>query len=219
MAGVNGPALRLAQICFLGMVFLLAWMKTPVNIGGLNAYPADFVFVATAVLWIVALLRRETALRWHRAYWLLGLYFAAMALSATQSMDPQRSAFKLLTHIYLLALPVLAFNLIRTTEEVRRVARWWVASTAAIACLGVATLLLFPFLGPHGVLDWPLHHFGTLPPGPYPRLELTFTYPSTLANYLSVGVMLLLVGARLGWFGLRIATVLTASVVLCAFFG
>ncbi|MDQ3478388.1 MAG: O-antigen ligase family protein [Pseudomonadota bacterium] len=141
-----------------------------------------------------------------------------MAFSVPQSMDPRHSAFKLLTQVYLLGLPVLAFNLFRTMEDLRRVAWWWVASAGVMVGFGVATLLLFPFLGPDGILDWPLHHFGTLPPGPYPRLELSFSYPSTLANYLSVVVMLVLVGTRLGWFDGKIATALTVGLVLCAFF-
>ncbi len=114
--------LRLARICFLSMVALLVWMKTPVTISGLKAYAANFLLVVTALVWIVALLRKETQLRWHRAYWLLGLYFAAMALSVPQSGDPRHSAFKLLTQVYLLGLPVLAFNLFRTMEDLRRVA-------------------------------------------------------------------------------------------------
>ncbi|MBA3525628.1 MAG: hypothetical protein H0T82_01735, partial [Sphingomonas sp.] len=81
-----------------------------------------------------------------------------MAFSVPQSMDPRHSAFKLLTQVYLLGLPVLAFNLFRTMEDLRRVAWWWVASAGVMVGFGVATLLLFPFLGPDGILDWPLHH-------------------------------------------------------------
>lgn len=213
-----GTAFRLAQACFLLMVLSLAWMKAPVSIGGLESYPADYLFVVTAALWVAALLRGETAVRWHPAYWLIGLYFAAMAVSATQSAEPQRSAFKLLTQAHLLALPVLTFNLIRTMADLRRVASWWVAAAAAIASLGVATLLLFPFLGADSILSWPLHHFGTLPPGPYPRLELTFTYPAMLVNYFTVAVALVLAGTRLGWFRPRIAWVLTTAILLSSFF-
>ena len=212
------PALRLAQATFLAMIFSLGWMKDPVSIGGLGAFPSDFLFLVTAVLWLLALLRRETDLRWHRVYWLLGAYFLAMTLSVEASADPQRSVFKLATQAYLLALAILTFNLVRTLKDLERVARWWVAAAAAVACLGVGTLLLFPLLGRDSILSWPLHHFGTLPPGPYPRLELTFSFPAMLVNYLTVAMAMLLIGRRLGWFSKDFAWAVGAGVFLSALF-
>ena len=207
-----------AQLCYLVMILLLVWMKDPLTIGGLDAYPADYLFVAAAVLWLVALVRGETSVRWHRGYWIIALYFAAMSLSALHSSFPQRSAFKLLTQVYLLALPILTFNLIRTLPDFIRLVRWWMTATAGVAFLGVATLLLFPFFGANSALSWPLHHFGTLPPGAYPRLELTFSFPAMLANYLTVSVALLLIAVRLGWLNSSIGVVLGAGILLSALF-
>ncbi|MBA3577409.1 MAG: O-antigen ligase family protein [Sphingomonas sp.] len=212
------PCLRLAQLTFLLFVLSLAWMKTPVNLRGLGAIPADFIFLLALSLWFLALWRKEARFRFHKAYWLLVFYFAAMALSAFYSDDPQRSAFKLLTQAYLLAFPVLTFNLVRTSADLRRLFGWWVAGAAAVASVGVATLLLFPLLGPDSILAWTLHNFGTLPPGPYPRLELSFSFPSTLANYLGATLMLLLIGYRLCWFSRSTTIVIGAAIVLSAFF-
>lgn len=214
----GGSALRLAQLSYLLMVLLLGWMRTPLTIQGLDAFPMDLAFVAAASLWLVALVRKETSFRFHWAYWLLIAYFAAMALSLVNSGDPQRTAFKLLTQIYLLSLPVITFNLFRTMADLRRVFTWWLAGTAAVALLGVATLLLFPVLGPNSMLDGPLHHFGTLPPGPYPRLELTTGFPGMLANYLGTSLMLVLIGERLGWFSRRVAIVVGGAILVSALF-
>lgn len=214
----EGAVLRLAKYSFLLLLFSLAWMKAPLSIHGLDAFPADLLFIVTAALWLLALVAGQAELRWHRAFWLLGLYFAAMAASALVSEEPRRSAFKLLTQVYLLSLPVLAFNLVAATRDLRRVMGWWVAGSALVALIGAATLLLFPLLGPDSVLAWPLHHFGTLPAGPYPRLELTFLYPSMLASYLGVSLMLLLIGERLGWVGRRTAMILCVALLASALF-
>ncbi len=214
----RGSALRLAHLFFLLMVFLFGWMRMPLNIQGLDAYPMDLAYLAAASLWLVALVRKEISLRFHGFYWLLLAYFAALALSLMNSDDLQRSAFKLLTQLYLLSLPVIAFNLFRTMADLRRVFTWWLAGTACVALLGVATLLLFPLLGPNSILHEPLHSFGTLPPGPYPRLDLTFESPAMLAHYLGTSLMLLLIGERLGWFNRRVAIAFGGAIFLSAVF-
>lgn len=214
----DGPVLRLAKFSFLLLLFSLAWMKAPLTILALDAFPSDLLFIVTVTLWLLALIVRQADLRWHPAFWLLALYFAAMVASAFVSEAPRQSAFKLLTQAYLLSLPVLTFNLIATEGDLRRVIRWWVGGSAIVAMLGAATLLLFPLLGLDSFLKWPLHNFGTLPPGPYPRLELTFLFPSMLANYLGVSLMLLLVGKRMGWVGRRTTVLLGIAIFASALF-
>lgn len=210
--------LRLARLAFLLAVVALIWMKQPLMIGGLPAIPADLLFLVSGLLWVAALAAGQARLRWHGAFWLLLVYFAAMAVSASQAADPTRSAVKLLTQAYLLGLPVLAFNLTETRADLRRVFVTWIAAAAIVAAYAALTLLLFPFLGPQSWLAGPLHHFGTLPPGPYPRLELTFLFPSMLANYLTTSLMVLLVCRRLGWVGRRLSTIAGAGMVLAALF-
>jgi len=213
----SGRVLRLAQYSYLLMIVSLTWMKTPLIVRGLEVLPADLLFLATAGFWVAALAMRQTRLRLHPAFWLLGLYLAAMAISVTVSADPGRSAFKLLTQGYLLALVLITYNLIHSRAEFRRLLRWWVAAATALGALGVATLALFPLLGP-AALDRLLHPSGTIPPGPYPRLELTFAYPAILANYLGVSLMLLLIARRLGWVGRRPAAAAGAAMLASALF-
>lgn len=212
------PFLRLAAFSFLLLLASLSWMQAPLKVRGLDAFPMDLLYILAAGSWLVALVRGETDLRWHRGFLLLATYFLAMMASALVSPDPERSAFKLLTQAYLLSLPILVFNLVRTLADLRRAVMWWVAGAGAVALLGAATLLLFPILGPDSALDGLLHGFGTLPPGPYPRLELTFLFPAMLANYLGVSLMLVLIGSRLGWFRRGPAMALGAALFATALF-
>lgn len=212
------PLLRWAKCSFFLQLFLLAWMKRGVAIQGLEAFPADLLFLVTMALWAAALAARQARLRLHPAFLLLVLYLAALALSGIFSVDRQTSAFKLLTQIYLLMLPVLAFNLITTLDDLKRAFAWWLAGAVAVGAYGVATVLLFPFFGYHSFLSEPLHHFGTLPPGFYPRIELTFEYPAMLANYLGVSLMFVLVEERLGWLGRTRAIACAAVILVSALF-
>lgn len=216
--GTRRPFLQAATGAFLLLVALLPWMKYGIIIFGLEAYPVDFLFVLTFGLWVAALATGQAHFHGHRSFVLLGLYFAAMAVSAAASEDRAVSAFKLLTQVYLLLLPVLAFNLIRTEAELKRVFLWWLVPALAVASYGVVTLLLFPFFGWHSFLREPLHNFGTLPAGPYPRIELTFTYPSMLANYLGVSLMLLLLAYNRGWISRRATLAGAAALLASAFF-
>jgi hypothetical protein len=192
-------------------------MKHPVMIRGLAAFPVDFVFLIVAALWLVALMTRAARFRFDPAFLLLGLYFAAMALSLSQSPDVEKSAFKLLTQAYLLALPVLVFNLVRTADGMKRTFAAWIAAAGVIGLLGTVTVISLPFVGRDSVLGWTIHHFGTLPPGPYVRLEITFQFPAMLANFLGVALMLVLIAARYGWLstkaGLALAAVIGISTV------
>jgi O-antigen ligase len=215
---IHAPLFEAAKRTFLVMLLLLPWMKHGVTIRGLEAYPTDFVFLLTMALWLAALITGQTRLRLHPSFLLLAFYFAAMAVSAIVSFDPRTSAFKLLTQVYLLALPVLAFNLVRTETELKRALAWWLCPAIAVGAYGVATLLLFPFFGWDSFLRAPLHHFGTLPPGPYPRIELTFEFPAMLANYLGVSLMFLLIAKTLGWLGRTTAVACAAALLVSAFF-
>jgi len=209
---------RLAQISFLLMVASLIWMKHPWIIGGLPAIPADVLFVLTMGLWAASLATGQSRLRWHPALWLLVAYFAAMALSATQAADQLRSGVKLLTQLYLLSLPLLVYNLVDSVGELRRVFRTWIAASAVLALVGTITVLLFPALGPDSILAPMLHHYGTLRPGSYPRLELTFLYPAMMVSLLAVSLMILLISRRLGWVERPLALVVGAGLLLTSLF-
>jgi O-antigen ligase len=212
------PLLDAANLGFLLLLALLPLMKRGITINGLTAYPIDLLFLITMAFWLAALATGQARLRLDRFVLPLAAYFAAMAVSTVMSVDRPTSAFKLLTQVYLLLLPVLAFNLVRTQADLRRAFAWWLIPAIMVSAYGVVTLLLFPFFGWHSFLREPLHHFGTLPPGPYPRIELTFAFPSMLANYLGVSLMFLLLAGTLRWIRPQTMIAAAAAILLSAFF-
>lgn len=185
--------LRLARLFFLLLVLSLPLMNPALSVAGLRVTLTDLLYLITVLLWSAALATRSAHFRWHSTFWLLLLYFAALLVSAIFSSDPERSAIKMATQAYLLSLPVLAFNLVDTEVEMGRVLRAWLAATALVAGFGVLTLALFALGVDRAALQYPLHPFGTLPPGNYPRLDLTFTHPAMLCNYLTVSLAMLLI--------------------------
>ena len=197
--------------------FALLWMKDPLLIGGLPAFPADLLFVIAAGSWVLSLLRQPSKLRWSNGFWPLLLYFAALAFSTMFAADQRTSSFKLATEAYLMAIPLLVYSLVDSWNELRRLFLYYVTGAAFVGVLGTMTVLLFPLFG-HAPLAGTLHHYGTLQPGPYPRLEVTFEYPAMMANYLALAMMLVILSERCGWLSGRVAVLLGAAMGITALF-
>src|SRR4051794_25971286 len=173
-------------------------------LGGLRVIAADLVYAAAAAL-LLAALAGGLRLQWDRLFLPLAGWFAAMAVSALFSTEPRRSAFKLATELYLLSIPMLVLQLVRNEAVLKRLLQAWLLAAAGVAALGLLALALF-FLAPqHWLLDYLLNPKGTLPPGPYPRFDLSFTHPAMLGLYMSVSILILLGCARAGWVTKRLA--------------
>ena len=210
--------LRSAKYLLPLLVFSLAFMKPPIRLFGFSGAPADFIFLAALLLWGAALLKGEARFRWNNAYWLLALYFAAMAASAIASDNPEKAGLKLATQAYLLSLPVLAASLIDRRDDLRRVFRWWLAGTAVVVAVAVVSLAAFA-IDPGGpIYRYMRFGFGTLPAASYPRLSLTFLNANMLCDYLTVSLAILLVCWRLGWTSNRLSAWFAACIVLTAAF-
>lgn len=209
---------RLAGWVLLLFVFLLPFMQPAVRVFGLEAVAADAAYLMLAGLWAVALAAGGARLRWHPAFGLLALYLAAMAISAVASDQPRQSAVKLATQLYLLSLPPIALSLIRTERDLRAVLAAWLAASAVVAAVAIASVAAF-FLDPgNPLLAATANDYGTLPPGPYPRLRLTFLYAAMLCNYLTVSLVILLIARRLGWIGRTPFLLLLAGILFAAAF-
>ena len=129
-------AFGLAKTSLLLFAFSLFWMKDPLIIGGLPAIPADLIFLVAAVLLPFAWLSGEARPTWSAGFVPLVLYFAALAISAIFAVDPRTSAFKLATQVYyLVALPVLVYNLVETWDDLRRLLLAYVAGAAIVALI------------------------------------------------------------------------------------
>jgi putative inorganic carbon (hco3(-)) transporter len=100
-------------------------------------------------------------------------------------------------------------------QHLRSVFRSWLAATTVVALVGVASVVAF-FADPSNpLLAFTINKFGTLPPGDYPRLRLTFLYAAVLCNYLTVSLVILLIARKLGWIA-RIPFVIMLPCVLFA---
>jgi O-antigen ligase len=113
-------------------------------------------------------------------------------------------------------MPVLLLSLVRGEEDLRRLVLAWLAGTAVVVLVGAAGLLLFVFDPASPLLTVVRYHFGTLPPGGYPRFQLTFLNANMACNYLTVSLALALAAGRLGWLAPPVGWWLVAGIVVAA---
>ena len=196
-----GALLALASASFLLLVFSTGFIRFGVPVFGFYAVPTDALFLLTGGLWAAPLVARQTRLRWHGFFWLIAFYLAALAASALAAPDPERGLVKLATQLYLLSLPILAFNLIPDLRALRRAILVWVAAAGLISALGLLVFALFYLDRDNALLRHTLFHFGSLPPGNYPRLSLSFGNANMLCNYLSVAAAMILVARKVDLIG------------------
>jgi putative inorganic carbon (hco3(-)) transporter len=209
---------RLTKISFFLLVFSLVFMQPYVYVAGFRATPTDIIFLFTFALWILSLITKQTRFRWHQFYWLLIFYFAAMLVSAVFSVNPRTSLIKLLGEIYLLSLPVLTYNLIENERDLKRSLQIWLAATGFLIFIGLLTVFLFYFQRENWLLNYTLFSFGSLPPGNYPRVHLTFLNANMLCNYLSVSLMFVLIFQKLEWINKKLFYSALAGILFCAAF-
>jgi hypothetical protein len=219
LAGLSRlPLLAIAQQLFLLLIFSLAFAHPPVPLLGFTAVATDFIYLILVAAWGAALASGQARLRWDRVFVAVGLYLAALAISALASDDLQKSVVKLLTQLYLLSLPVIGASLIEDDRDLRRALLWWLGGAAVVALLAITSLFLF-FVDPQSsLLAITVNEFGTLPPGPYPRLRVTFIIANMLCNYLTVAIFILFAVRHRGWMGRRIFALLLAGLLISAFF-
>lgn len=210
------PIARLAWATFLLLIFSLPFAQHDIKLDGLPITSTDVLFLVAVGLAALGLLRAELKPRWDTFFLVLILYFLTMlpSLDAGQL----RSWLKLSSQLYLLSLPVLAFILIEDENDVRDAARVWLGATAICCVVGTTTVILFWLGVDRGALGYGLHPYGTLPPGPYPRIDATFDFPAMLCNYLTVSLVLLLVARERDWVARPVFLVLLALILGTAIF-
>ena len=211
-------ARRVAQLCLALIVASLPFAKTDIGLLGPRAVLTDVLFLLCAALAGLALLLDRRWLRSERSFLFIGLYLAALAVSLTVSPDLRKSAFKLTTQVYLVLLPALVLQLVDDERQLRTLLLAWLAATAVPAALGTMTVVAFYSGVDRSLLDGPLHPFGSLPPGYFPRLETTFRMPAMMCNYLAVSIVVLAFAWKAGWVGRSAAVVLAITVIVAALF-
>lgn len=217
-AGGDVAILRLSKAILLPFVFSLGFMQPPIELLGFKAIPGDFIYLALVASIGLAIARDQLRPRWHPVFGALILYGGALALSALFSSDPWRSAVKMLTQAYLLSLPIIVVWLVRTERDFRGLVISWLLATALVGMSCLLALTLF-FAAPHSaLLQFMTSDFGTLPPGDYPRLRLTFMNMNLLCNYLTASLGLVFIAWRMHWLGEPQALALFILTILAATF-
>jgi O-antigen ligase len=182
---------RAAEIAFLIFIASLATMRPSLNFSGLRIVPADAVFPLLAMIVGLAATRKKIILRFDSLYWPIAAYVFAMAFATLFSGQAAENMPKLAGIIYLAAIAFISINLIDSPEMMQRAAKVWVFASTVAAAIGSISVVNF-YLFPENY--WSrlfLHHYGSLPPGNYPRIQATFVYPSMLCNYFTISIALL----------------------------
>ena len=180
----------------LGLIFALPLMNPPVW-GQLVVADALFLLVVAALM--VELLMRRRSLPSVRDYWPLFAFVAALAPSLLATSDIGKSLFKLATEFYLVGLTIVTAWVVDSEAMFRRAVSAWLASTAVVALVAVCSLLAFATGQAQWLLAYSSYDFGSLPPGDYPRLALTFVYANMACNYLTVSLGLLFVAGTMSY--------------------
>jgi O-antigen ligase len=209
---------KAAKLLLALLIVSLAFMKPSVRIGGFDEVATDLLFVPVAPAWGAAMLAGRLRFRWNSAYWAILAYLAALAVSVAASSAPLHSAVKLGTIVYLALLAVLADQLVESKADLRACLRAWCAASALIAAALAVALAAF-LVDPTGpVAEATRFHFGTLPPGAYPRFALTFYNANMLCAYVTVCAGVLLVALRLRWIGRGAGGLLLAATLAASLF-
>lgn len=192
---------NLPEVSFLVLVFSLGFMQPTIFVGGLALPVTDAFFVVTFCIWLLAMVLRKVEFQFGWFYLLLGLYAVGVLPSVLFSENPTLSSIKYLGVLYLIGLAVMTFNVVRSVEMFKKVILVWLAASALTSIVGTLTVAFFYFGITNFVTDFSMHHFGSLPPGNYPRLQSTFLYPAMLCNYLTVSLLLLFAARKIDLIG------------------
>ena len=183
------------------------------------AYPAvlaDLLFVVLLLCLAAEIVLGGRRIGWVPAFGVLAAFVLSLAPSMLATPDLGQSAFKLVTEVYLAGLAVATIVLVRDESRLRRMVLVWLVATALLVGLAIASLIAFQ-VAPLGALyGYSRFHFGTLPPGEYPRLALTFFNANMACNYLTVSVGMLFLAVQRGWISNRTAWPLLAGILVAA---
>ena len=181
---LSKPPEFLLLLLYIATVPLMSFFH--LTLGGQVLLLCDFIFVLVGLASLPALFRRALRPGIFEAF--LVFYLAATLVSTLLSGAGYLGVVKV---AYLACVAGLTRWIVQRSSEAA-VTAWMVGtSMAVIGCfLGVATF----YLGWSSHVENPLlSHYGTLPAGPYPRVNSLFFNANMLCNYL-------IVGAALAWY-------------------
>ena len=202
---------------FLAGVLLLPLQESFVlGLGAQAVLISDLLFALAIGLRGLALLGGHAPLRWGAIHGAWLAYVMVLGIACLISPHWLASAGKWLGVAYLALLAALALDLCSEADFARKLVLAWIAAAGVTALFSVIALLGF-YLAPNQPwLPALLSHYGSLPPGPYPRVNSLFANANMLCNYLTVAICLLLAAKKLGWVGKRASNLLLVLMSLAA---
>jgi hypothetical protein len=185
-----------------------------VEVLGYPASISDLLFVAVASLWLTEFARGRRSLRFSAFHLALALYFVALSVATAAAGASRPSLAKLAGVAYLLALCVLTIDLVRSQATLRAVMRAWMAGASVTVAVSLAAAVLFYAGVRDPEINLALSDYGTLPAGPYPRVQSLSANPNMLSNYLTVSLAIVLIMGAVGWLAPLGARVLAGGVAI-----
>lgn len=191
----------IVSIVFIILVISLGFMQPSMRINIVRVQITEIIFLLLLLVFAYALVTKIIKPIWDRSYYFFAFYFFALSVSAVFSSSPRFSIFKLSGEAFLIGLAILTHQIIRSDKILKQTIVVWIFAGTFVSLVGTFTVILFYVDRGNSWHTLFLHHYGSLPPGNYPRVQSTFIYPALLCNYLSVSVMLLLAAFKLKWIG------------------
>jgi O-antigen ligase len=199
-------------------VFSLGFMQPSLRTGRLKIEISDAVFVVAAAAIAVAIAARSLRFEATRYLYFAGLFLFAVAVSVVFSDDPATSLARFAGKAYLATVPLAILYTVRTEKDLRFVCCAWLAAVAVSVATAAASVVLFYADRGNPLLGYTLFHFGTLPPGNYPRIAATFVNANMFANYLNASATLAIAAYFGDVIGRVTATVLVGAILIAAAF-
>ena len=193
-------------------------MKPSIDVGFAALTPADIVFPAFLVCWLVGVATGIFKFKWRPEFWTFVFYFLALLISAIFSVNPSLSFAKLAGASYLILLAVTAPNVASTLGRLRLTSLAWVAGSSIPLIAALVGIVLFYAAPGSSWLPELTNHYGAVPVGNFPRINSTFVSPSMFCNYLTATLMLTLISVRIGWLGQRTASAVVVAIGVAALF-
>lgn len=191
---------RLIFFVFCLVVFSLPFVRPfYFNFSGLKIQLTEILFFINFLILLVYVYYKHSTLKLSKVYLIFAFYLITFLISAIFSVSAIQSYAKLAGTFYLVGLFFLAYNVIDTEQKLKMTIIIWLTATFIVSFLGTITVLLFYIQPENFLLNYTLHHYGTLIPGNYPRIQSTFFYPAMLCNYLSLSLAFLFAAREFRW--------------------
>ncbi len=209
---------RIVFALFLILILSLGFMKPAVTTTFAELTPTDLIFPFVFICWLIATVMRFSPFRWHSAFWMFALYFAALLLSSIFSTNPDLSYRKLAGETYLILLAILTANLVTTFKRMKLVLMAWTAGATFPLLIAVLGIVLYYVMPGSSLLPDITYHYGAVPMGNFPRISSTFISASMFCNYLTVTLIVALISVEMRWLRRTPALALVVVISIAAVF-